>query len=460
MPPTSDRRAGGGNPAAASPPSGGSSAVTPTGPANDQRAVAGSPPAASPSNGNPPAGPAPVPPPAVDRPTAASPADDRLGAAPARPAGAASPADDRLGAAGAASPADDRIAGATDPAPALPPAGDAADGHPDHRCDVTRRGAESADGHPPGGVADRRRPHGDPRPRDDTGPARPGGRRPSRSRPIPRPRRPVADRDSVGAGRRSDGRPPAPTPPPDDVDSPPTTSRRRRYPAGRRRGRRVLALLYGGDLLLSQGSVPRGVTVAGVSVGGLALAAAEQTAPRGDRAPHHASRAGAPRRRRDQHVEPAAAGLAVDWPATMAAAGEQPLDPDHAADVAVQHPRGRRRHRSRPRALEAALTELKPAFDKPAIEGNVRFDGITPQPVEPVAGRQLDVPDGAAVLTRDWMSGAPVALPLTRMNPPPRSRTSPRPSRRSPRPPCPHRSRSPVRTTPATPSRRSRSPPL
>ena len=70
-----------------------------------------------------------------------------------------------------------------------------------------------------------------------------------------------------------------------------------------------------------------------------------------------------------------------------------------------------------PAALDAALAELKPAVDKPAVEGNVRFDGITPQRVEPVAGQQLDVPAAAAVLTRDWVSVAPVALPLIQMAP-------------------------------------------
>jgi hypothetical protein len=38
----------------------------------------------------------------------------------------------------------------------------------------------------------------------------------------------------------------------------------------------VLALLYGVDLLISQGSVPRGVTVAGVEVGGMSQSDAEQ----------------------------------------------------------------------------------------------------------------------------------------------------------------------------------------
>jgi vancomycin resistance protein YoaR len=55
--------------------------------------------------------------------------------------------------------------------------------------------------------------------------------------------------------------------------------------------------------------------------------------------------------------------------------------------------------------------------DKPAVEGNVAFDGVTPRPVAPVAGQQLDVRTAAGVLARDWTSGTEVALPLTRLEP-------------------------------------------
>ena len=211
---------------------------------------------------------------------------------------------------------------------------------------------------------------------------------------------------------------PAPTPPPDDVDSPPTTSRRRR--------RRILlvgggvvaalALLYGGDLALSAGSVPRGVTVAGVPVGGLAFADAEQTL-RAQIEPRTTRPVPVTVGDATTTVDPKTAGLAVDWTATLAQAEHQPLDPVTRISSFFTTREVGVVTKSDPAALEAALTELKPAFDKPAVEGNVRFDGITPQPVEPVAGQQLDVPAAAAVLTHDWTLGAPVALPLTRMEP-------------------------------------------
>ena len=178
----------------------------------------------------------------------------------------------------------------------------------------------------------------------------------------------------------------------------------------------ALALLYGGDLALSAGSVPRGVTVAGVPVGGLAFADAEQTL-RAQIEPRTTRPVPVTVGDATTTVDPTTAGLAVDWTATLAQAEHQPLDPVTRISSFFTTREVGVVTKSDPAALEAALTELKPAFDKPAVEGNVRFDGITPQPVEPVAGQQLDVPAAAAVLTRDWALGAPVALPLTRMEP-------------------------------------------
>ncbi len=178
----------------------------------------------------------------------------------------------------------------------------------------------------------------------------------------------------------------------------------------------ALALLYGGDLALSSGAVPRGVTVAGVPVGGLALAAAEQTL-RAQIEPRTTQPVAVTVGDATSSVDPGTAGLSVDWAGTVASAGAQPLNPltritsfFTTRDTGIVT-------RSDPAALEAALTELKPVVDKPAVEGNIRFEGVTPQPVNPEPGQQLDVRAAAAVLARDWASRAPVALPLTPVDP-------------------------------------------
>jgi vancomycin resistance protein YoaR len=178
----------------------------------------------------------------------------------------------------------------------------------------------------------------------------------------------------------------------------------------------ALGLLYGGDLLFSSGSIPRGVTVVGVPVGGIALANAEQSL-RAQIEPRTTQPVPVTIGDAKTTVDPRTAGLSVDWPATVVHAGAQPLNPVTRITSLFTSREVGVVTRSDPAALNGALTELKPAFDKPAVEGNIRFDGITPQPVTPVAGQELDVQAAAAALDRDWASGVPVALPLTTLKP-------------------------------------------
>jgi vancomycin resistance protein YoaR len=178
----------------------------------------------------------------------------------------------------------------------------------------------------------------------------------------------------------------------------------------------ALGLLYGGDLLFSSGSIPRGVTVVGVPVGGIALANAEQSL-RAQIEPRTTQPVPVTIGDAKTTVDPRTAGLSVDWPATVVHAGAQPLNPVTRITSLFTSREVGVVTRSDPAALNGALTELKPAFDKPAVEGNIRFDGVTPQPVTPVAGQELDVQAAAAALDRDWASGVPVALPLTTLKP-------------------------------------------
>ncbi|GAA1309907.1 VanW family protein [Pseudonocardia xinjiangensis] len=178
----------------------------------------------------------------------------------------------------------------------------------------------------------------------------------------------------------------------------------------------ALALIYVGDLVINSGSVPRGVTVAGVSVGGLGLEDAEQRLrteiePR-TRQPIQVT-VGEAR----SEIDPAAAGLAVDWDATLANAGSQPLNPiTRITSFFTQREVGVVTTSDADK-LDAALEELSPIVDKPPTEGSVRFEGTTPVPVDPVPGQNLDVPAAAGVLMNDWATGRPVALPLTVLPP-------------------------------------------
>ncbi|WP_219413865.1 VanW family protein [Pseudonocardia nigra] len=178
----------------------------------------------------------------------------------------------------------------------------------------------------------------------------------------------------------------------------------------------VLALLYVGDLLLSSGSVPRGVTVAGVRIGGLGMAEAEQRLRSAiePRTTQPVAVTVGPAR---SELDPTAAGLTVDWAGTLEQAGTQPLNPITritsfftTRDVAPVTT-------ADDAALTAALEQLSPIVNRAPVEGTVQFEGTTPVPVDPVAGQELDVQAAAEVLRTEWAAGDVVDLPLTELPP-------------------------------------------
>jgi vancomycin resistance protein YoaR len=174
----------------------------------------------------------------------------------------------------------------------------------------------------------------------------------------------------------------------------------------------LLALIYSIDLAISTGKVPRGVTVAGVPVGGLPRAVAEQRlrAQLEPRLTHPiALRAG------DVYatLEPTRAGLTLDWPATLNQAGKQPLNPWQrlaslwrSRDVGVVTV-------TNPSALTTALQGLRAQTDRDPIEGTIRFAGAQPLAVEPRSGQRLDVPAARDLILARWIRGGTITVPVT-----------------------------------------------
>ncbi|MGI9001411.1 MAG: VanW family protein [Pseudonocardia sp.] len=178
----------------------------------------------------------------------------------------------------------------------------------------------------------------------------------------------------------------------------------------------ALVLLYVGDLVVSSGSVPRGVTVAGVQIGGLGVDEAEQRL-RSEIEPRLtqpvAVTVGAAR----SEINPVTAGLTVNWAATLERVGSQPLNPITRITSFFTEREVSEVNVVDAPALNAALEELAPIVDKAPVEGTVQFDGTTPVPVDPVAGQRLDVGAAAEVLRRDWAGGGLVILPLVELAP-------------------------------------------
>jgi vancomycin resistance protein YoaR len=174
----------------------------------------------------------------------------------------------------------------------------------------------------------------------------------------------------------------------------------------------LLVAIYGVDLLVSQGSVPRGVTVAGVDVGGMDRDAAEQEL-RGQIEPRLTRPLAVTAGDVQGTLSPTLAGLHLDWAQTLDQAGEQPLNPfTRLASLFSGREVGVVSH-AEDAKLAAALDTLRGQVDRDPVEGTVRFEGANPVAVPPKAGQKLDVPGATAAVVEKWARGENLALPVT-----------------------------------------------
>jgi vancomycin resistance protein YoaR len=174
----------------------------------------------------------------------------------------------------------------------------------------------------------------------------------------------------------------------------------------------VLALLYGVDLLISQGSVPRGVTVAGVEVGGMSQSDAEQEL-REQIEPRLAQPVQIAAGDVKESFDPRAAGLTMDWRVTLDQAGAQPLNPITRLTSFFTSTELGVVTKAEPNRLQNAMNTLQEKVDREPIEGTVRFEGAKPIAVEPKQGQQLDTEAATQVVLQHWASGQRLELPVT-----------------------------------------------
>jgi vancomycin resistance protein YoaR len=180
----------------------------------------------------------------------------------------------------------------------------------------------------------------------------------------------------------------------------------------------LFALCYVVDLLLSVGEVPRGVTVAGVEVGGLTHADAEvklRTQLEPLLVKPVTIRAGDVETR----LNPAESGLGLDWPETIVRAGNQPLSPITRVlsffttrEVGVVK-------KTDSTALAQAVRDLAASrINHRAVEGSIGFlalpgtvGGVTPYAIEPKQGQVLgDQATAVRVLTDGWLDPGGVTV--------------------------------------------------
>ncbi|WP_238412627.1 VanW family protein [Saccharothrix deserti] len=173
----------------------------------------------------------------------------------------------------------------------------------------------------------------------------------------------------------------------------------------------VMVLLYGLDMVVSGGDVPRGVTVAGVDVGGMSHTDAEQKL-RDEIGPRLAAPVKARAGDVETEIDPKAAGLELDWTATLDRAGSQPLSPITRVTSFFTSREVGFATRSDEGKLAAALEGLRATTDHDPAEGAIRFEGATPIAVDPKQGQKLDLAGASEKMLADWADGGTVELPV------------------------------------------------
>lgn len=161
--------------------------------------------------------------------------------------------------------------------------------------------------------------------------------------------------------------------------------------------------VYTVDYLLTRDKVPRGVTVAGIAIGGMKPHDAEHllsTELDDSLAAPVAVTAGAA----EAVVDPSTAGLRPDWEATVTAAGRQPLNP-------IARFRGLIGEREvgivsdvDDAALAPELERLTTELMIQPTEGEVHLESGEARVTEPASGQSVDPETLRKRLTADWLN--------------------------------------------------------
>lgn len=178
----------------------------------------------------------------------------------------------------------------------------------------------------------------------------------------------------------------------------------------------ALASVYAVDLAVTSSKVPRGVTAAGVPLGGLTPAEAEQRL-RDVITPRKATPISVRLGTVEAAVDPREVGLTADPRATVAQAGGQPLNPITRIASFFERTPVELVTAVDQQALTTRLDELGSTIAEEPVEGSVLFIDGTPESSDPRSGQQLDVAAAAQVITRDWATGETLDLPIEELAP-------------------------------------------
>ncbi|TFV88620.1 vanomycin resistance protein VanB [Blastococcus sp. CT_GayMR16] len=173
----------------------------------------------------------------------------------------------------------------------------------------------------------------------------------------------------------------------------------------------VLAAVYGVDLLVSSGDIPRSTVVAGVDIGGLSTAAAadaleEKLAPRVT-ADHTVVADDV-----QTVLSPAIAGITLDIEGTVDAADDQPLNPWTRLVTLFSDREVAPVITGEETALSAQIDAIATEVDRPPVDATITIEGTTPSVVDPADGRALDREGSAEAITDALASGGDPSTPI------------------------------------------------
>lgn len=177
------------------------------------------------------------------------------------------------------------------------------------------------------------------------------------------------------------------------------------------------AAFYGGAFLLAGAGVPHNTSVAGVEIGGLSPHAAQEKL-RAQLAAKAAEPIKVAVAGQSGSVDPVRAGLTVDYPATVAAAGRRSANPVDLVRSLFAHRRVAPVTSVDVVKLAAEIDALDATIDGGGRDGGISFDGVTPVAVTPVKGLGIDKSKAVPVLRAAYLSStSPVQLPTKQIDP-------------------------------------------
>jgi vancomycin resistance protein YoaR len=163
-------------------------------------------------------------------------------------------------------------------------------------------------------------------------------------------------------------------------------------------------ILYATDIIMTEGYVPRGVTVGGVDVGSMSTSQAEA---RLKNQLSDSARAEVEVTAGDMSttLDPAQSGLSVDWAATIDQAGQQPLNPVTRVMSFFQQREVGTVSAYNDELLDRTLTRVEQELTREPENAQLSIDDTgTPEVVDDVAGQTVDPGEVRTAVRDNWLN--------------------------------------------------------